>query len=313
MAKSKKSRPSNPPSPNPSPSAIATDSTQASMKNVSTSNTQKLRPLIVNTGSPVIHPLSTVPPPVPSSYTSSLPPPAPQGLPPTYHPAPPQTTSSQFLSGNTIAALVNSLSPELRVFLEPNHKSKLKTIPKMLIYRVLIHFNLTSACYAQLKGYLYAQFKADLLPHLRPFQLPPVPRAMDMDTPSLTKDFNPLSRKTTRKMLREAILKHSPSAEISPNARLDGLQLLYQAHVDKDLVIPGQTKSVRKPRILDPAQVKEEDLEALRLALQAHAPNIFVHSIAMSHKVLVDIYREFILEEPPYQRLVCGYHYSIIG
>lgn len=127
-------------------------------------------------------------------------------------------------------------------------------------------------------------------------------------------DFNPLGRKTTSKMLLEAIKRRVPNIPIPSSSRRDGLLLLYQAHVDKDLVIPGQTDTVKKPRYVQASLVADEDMEELRFALQCHAPNVFIHSIPMTHQVLVDCYLHFLLEEPVKPgSLVCGFHYSIIA
>ncbi|EGG09050.1 uncharacterized protein MELLADRAFT_104293 [Melampsora larici-populina 98AG31] len=214
-------------------------------------------------------------------------------------------------SGNPIAPLIQTLHSDLYVFLEPGHESKLSKITKLLIYRVLLHFNKASKSrLTQNKGVLYDTFKKDLLPHLIPFQLPSPPTAPTLG--SEIPDFNPLGRKTTRKMLREAILRSAPDTEIPSGARTDGLQLLYQAHVDKDLVIPGQTDKIRPPRVVRSHEVESQDMEELRFALQVHAPTVFVHSIPMSHTVLVNLYRMFILEENiPYGKLVLAAHVSL--
>ncbi|EGG08978.1 uncharacterized protein MELLADRAFT_104590 [Melampsora larici-populina 98AG31] len=87
-------------------------------------------------------------------------------------------------------------------------------------------------------------------------------------------------------MLHNAILDKAPKTQIPSNARLDSLRLLYQAHVDPDLVIPGQTKFIQTPRVVKLENLKDEDMEDLRLTLQAYAPKVFVHSIPMTHKVL---------------------------
>lgn len=186
----------------------------------------------------------------------------------------------------------------------------------MHFYRILIHFNpATKSRHFHRKDVLNAAFKKDLLPLLQPFLTPPAPTAMQTDEDSKAQlDFNPLGRKTTRKMLTDAIKHANPTIHIPATARRDGLLLLYQAHVDKDLVIPGQTNEIRKPRAIAVKAVEGTDMEDLQLGLQCYAPNIFVHSVAMTHQVLVDCYLHFVHEKPVKAgSLVRGFHYSVIS
>lgn len=142
-----------------------------------------------------------------------------------------------------IQHLVQSLPPDLHVFLEADLDGRMSKVTKPLIYQTLIHFNpWTMHRITSTKPVLYKAFKDDVLPLILPFQIPSPPAPMQTD--QYTKDFNPLGRKTTQKMRHNAILERAPTTEIPANARLDGLRLLYQAHVDPDLVIPGQTKYI---------------------------------------------------------------------
>lgn len=251
-------------------------------------------------------------PTLPLGPPPPIPPPPPPSL-PKHQPTPVDIPSLHSVD-HTMANLVSGLSSDLRVFLEPDHEKKYEKIQKLSIYRILLHFNpRTTSRYTHTKKVLYAAFKSELLPRLKPFQLPPAPTSMEVDDSAASKDFNPLGRKTTRKMLHDAILQKNKNAEIPSTARLDGLRILYQAHVDPHLVIPGQSKTIRMPRIISDQEVDETDMEDLRLALQSHAPQIFVHTIPMTHRVLRNLYLQFILDEDvPSPILVRGFHYSII-
>lgn len=253
---------------------------------------------------PSLGPIPSHPSSIPSKYAST------QEA--THYPSP-ESHAPQSIN-HTMLALVQGLTPDLQFFLEPNHKKQLKSITKIQIYRVLLHFNpQTASQYAHPKSQLYKAFENELLPHLKAFQLPPAPASMQVDETLISKDFNPLGRRTTRKMLYDTIIKKTPGCDIPSSSRLDGLRLLYQAHVDPNLIIPGQTATVRKPRVVSTNKLDDMDMEDLRLALQSHAPRVFVHSTPMSHKVLRNLYIKFVLEEEvPPLLLVRGFHYSII-
>lgn len=248
----------------------------------------------------------------PSSTSASVPH-LPPGPPPSHPPPPPPTTILN-PDSTTVWHLVQSLPEDLCVFLEPGYEEKYNKIVKLKFYRILLHFDpATTSRHSHHKADLHDAFKKYVLPRIQPFLLPPAPSPMDTDDSKANLDFNPLGRKTTRKMLSEAIKRKAPNAIIPGAARRDGLLLLYQAHVDPGLVIPGQTQSVRRPHHVKPHAVQDEDMEDLRFALQCHAPNIFIHSNLMTHQVLVDCYLHFLLDEKiPPGSLVRGFHYSII-
>ncbi|EGF97675.1 uncharacterized protein MELLADRAFT_84538 [Melampsora larici-populina 98AG31] len=214
-----------------------------------------------------------------------------------------------------IWSLIQTLPEDLHVFLDEDYELQYKKILKAQFYRILVHFNpKTKSRISHLKADLNAAFKKELRPQLSDFLIPRPPPAMETDQDDKNLDFNPLGRKTTRKMLLDAIKRKAPNAPVPTNARRNGLLLLYKEHVDKDLVIPGQTETIRKPGVLKANAVSGEDSEELRLALQCYAPQVFVHSIPMTHQVLVDCYLQFILAaklEPG--ALIAGFHYSIIS
>ncbi|EGG01750.1 uncharacterized protein MELLADRAFT_66844 [Melampsora larici-populina 98AG31] len=228
---------------------------------------------------------------------------------------PPLRATMSSHSSTHIWSLIQTLPEDLHVFLEEDYEAKYKKILKAQFYRILVHFDpKTTSRISHLKADLNAAFKKSLRPLLSEFMIPCPPPAMETDEGDKDLDFNPLGRKTTRKMLLDAIKRKAPNVPIPTSARRGGLLLLYKQHVDKDLVIPGQTETIRKPSVLKANAVSGEDSEELRLALQCYAPQVFVHSIPMTHQVLVDCYLQFILAaklEPG--ALVAGFHYSIIS
>lgn len=236
----------------------------------------------------------------PSSTSASVPH-LPAGPPPSQPPPPPPMTMPNPES-SAVWYLVQTLPEDLRVFLEPAYEDKYNKILKLQFYCTLLHFDpATNSRMSHLKADLNAGFKKDVLPRILPFLLPQSPTPMETDDSKANLDFNPLGRKTTRKMLSEAIKRKAPNVPIPGAARRDGILLLYQEHVDAGLVIPGQTKTARRPHHVKPHEVKDQDMEDLRFALQCHAPNVFIHSTPMTHQVLVDCYLHFLLEEkiPP--------------
>lgn len=249
-----------------------------------------------------------------SSPAPHLPSEPPQSQPPYLAPHDPMATVKHV---STVAwSLVQSLPGDLHLFLEADLEANYSKITKLQYYRILLHFDpATKSRMSHNKDVLTAAFQKHVLPLLVPFMKPRPSTPMETDQdPKSQLDFNPLGRKTTRKMLMEAIKRKAPHVPIPPAARRDGLVLLYQAHVDKDLVIPGQTEFIKKPHYLKPNAVADEDMEDLRLSLQCHAPNVFIHSAPMTHQVLVDCYLHFLLEEPINPgALIRGFHYSIIS
>lgn len=232
------------------------------------------------------------------------------------HLSPQQPMTIQKDLSTAVWSLVQSLPEDLHVFLDVDYEEDITKILKVQFYRILLHFNpATKSRMSHSKDQLNAAFKKDVRPHLVPFLKPRAPIPMDTDQDNKDQvDFNPMGRKTTRKMLVDAIKRKCPKVPIPSAARRDGLLILYQAHVDKDLVIPGQTETIRKPHYLKRQAVLNADMEDLRLALQCHAPSVFIHSIPMTHQVLVDCYLHFLLDEPLNPgALVRGFHYSIIS
>ncbi|EGG00876.1 uncharacterized protein MELLADRAFT_111471 [Melampsora larici-populina 98AG31] len=226
-----------------------------------------------------------------ATHASVAAPSQPIGLTPSHTLPPPPTGFTQDVA---LLSLIQSLPADLRVFLDPNYEEKYNKITKVLFYRILLHFDpATSSRPSHRKPELNAAFKEKLLPRLLPFLTRQPSAPMDTDDDPNT-DFNPLARKTTRKMLTEAIKRKVPSIHIPAAARRDGLLVLYKQHVDKDLVLPGEIGTIRKPHLIKPNAVENQDMEDLRLAIQCHAPTVFVHTIPMTHKVLVNCYMHFV-------------------
>lgn len=254
------------------------------------------------------------PPPLPRAQPG-LPPPrstadplqAPlQGAPMTHFP--PEVANPMWLK-------VTSLPPTLRTCLVHDFHdiNKHQSVKAAELWRILDHFDpQTKARPTHKKSKLRALFNKDVLPHIQPFILPPPPPAMDTDRPARP-DFNPLGRTVKREQLREAIIDANPDANIPKSARIDSLQILYKAHVDPGLNIPGYSEYITSPRIVPVEQVQELTMEELRLTLQDHSPKVFVHSTAMTKDVLRDLYIKFVIQDPiPEGKLIAGFHYSLL-
>ncbi|EGG07836.1 uncharacterized protein MELLADRAFT_62305 [Melampsora larici-populina 98AG31] len=146
---------------------------------------------------------------------------------------------------STIWYLIQTLPEELRVFLEPGYEDMYNKILKLQFYRILLHFDpATKSCMSHLKANLHAALRKDILPRILPFLLPQAPIPMDTNDSKATLDANPLGRKTTRKLLSKVIKHKAPNVPIPGAARRDGLLLLYQAHINPGLVIPGQVETL---------------------------------------------------------------------
>lgn len=223
-------------------------------------------------------------------------------------------TKSNPVSDHPLLPMVQMLPSDLHVFLQRNFEEISSGIINLKYYRVLVHFNpKTTSRPTHTKEKLKADFLEKLRPHLEPFLIDPpkpsTPAGADIDL-----DFDPLHRRTTRAMLTAAILSQRPGTTIASDARIDQLLILYKKYVDPDLVLPANTEFSRKPKYLSAAKASKKTMEYLRFSLQCHAPNIFVHSVAMTHPLLLDLYIKFVAEEDvPEERLVLGYHYSKIG
>ncbi|EGG08503.1 uncharacterized protein MELLADRAFT_84682 [Melampsora larici-populina 98AG31] len=248
----------------------------------------------------------------PPNQASSNPPPLPHGQPP----APPGTKPdlSEQSGTNAVYFKVQSLSDDLRGFLCHDYKEKKQSFKNLDYYRIfIVHFDPgTTARPTNRKDKLIERFEAKVLPLIKTYQFPAPPIPMQTDQPS-RKDFNPLARRTKRADLVHAILQAKPKTVIPTSARGDGLLYLYKEHVDPDLVIPGYTKFIKPPNVVRRAEVNTLFMEDLRLTLQDQAPHVFVHSIPMTHPVLVNLYIKFVLEEEVEPGLlVCGFHYSLL-
>ncbi|EGG00473.1 uncharacterized protein MELLADRAFT_111819 [Melampsora larici-populina 98AG31] len=213
-----------------------------------------------------------------------------------------------------VAAKISTLPETLKVFLERDFETKSKSVLNLTYYQVLFHFNpKTSSRPSHPKANLLKAFLEDVRPKLVPFLIdPPAPETTK--SPDVNLDFDPLHRRTTRGMLIGAILAADPKAEIRDGSRIDQLLILYKAHVDKDLILPANHEFTRKPMIMSAAKACQTPIENLRFAIQCHAPQIFVHSIAMTRPILANLYIKFVRDEkvPPLS-IIEGYHYSVVA
>ncbi|KAH9808457.1 hypothetical protein DFH28DRAFT_909545 [Melampsora americana] len=215
---------------------------------------------------------------------------------------------------------IQTIADELRPYLQTEWDDKMtKKITKPQIYCILHHFNPeTKSRPSNLKDSLIASFEKDVKPLIKPhfivFQNPAGEAMETEQSGNIDPDFDPLSSKTTCQMLRNAIERKEPSVDIPKTARRDWLLWLYKAYVDRDIVIPKDSRWTSRPRVLGVDRLKRETIEDLRFALQVYAPQVFVHSVAMVHPVMVSLYLEFIRGEPETvaRRAVEGFHYSII-
>lgn len=198
------------------------------------------------------------------------------------------------------------------------HDFKPKVLTRLQLYRLMFHFDPNTKCRPNhSKTSLETAFSTDVAPLIRPFvsAAPPVtPVKMQTDGEDAENDFDPLSRKTTRAMLAEAISKRDPTLNISSSARTDQLLWLYKDVVDPKLPLGDYPEYGNVPRILKGYGVKQLSIEELRHALHVHAPQIFVHTVALTKPCMINMYHRFVSEEPIKSecRLILGYHYTII-
>ncbi|EGG02885.1 uncharacterized protein MELLADRAFT_90480 [Melampsora larici-populina 98AG31] len=220
------------------------------------------------------------PPPPPPGHSSSKP--------PHEHPA---------ASLNSTYFLIQTLPDNLRGFLDHDYENKKESYKCIDYYQILTHFDpATKSRPNHKKAKLIDEFLVKVLPLIKPYQLPvpPLPMQTERTTP---RDFNPLSRRVCRQDLANVIWESDSSVVIPKAATSKGLLHLYKEHVDKDLRIPGDTKYISSPKVVKRLEVKSLLMEELRLSLQDHAPHFFIHSIPMTHTVLVNLYIKFVLEE----------------
>lgn len=249
---------------------------------------------------------SKVSPPLPPT-PSKPPPPPPDQV--SFNPLP--NISYETSNGNWYK--IQSMSPEMRVFLQHDFDSKWESIKCYEYYRILLHFNPQTKSRAHHRKFvLYQAFKDTVYPILKP-HLPPAPPSPMKPEYTVRKDFHPLSRRVKKEQLITAILDARPRTVIPKTSDTGSLLYLYRAHVDNDLQIPGESEFVRPPKVVPCELVGDLLMEELRMTLQDCAPHVFIHSTPMSHAVLVNLYMMFVLDEPVASgMLVRGFHYSLL-
>jgi hypothetical protein len=211
-----------------------------------------------------------------------------------------------------VAAKVQAFSKDNLVFLAHDFDSVSQKPKKLDYYNIIYLFNPTTKSRPHHgKDDLIQAFKDEVRPMLKPFILPPPPTAMETD--SSQPDFDPLSRKTTRSMLTKAILSKDAKAEIAPGATIDDILILYKYYVDPALPIPANNRFFQRPRIIPVNRLNGETIEDLLLALRYLAPSVFVRSLAMNKRCLVNLYIQFVHDETPSGPLIEGYHYTILN
>lgn len=220
------------------------------------------------------------------------------------------------ISTESFEAKIESLPDNLLVFLDHDFEAKRNNIKNLQYYQVLYHFNRkTKGRPSHKKSKLQEAFNDELKEMIKPYIRPPPVITEPMQTDEAnTLDFNPLSRKTTRGMLVAEIKKKSPGFTIPDGARIDQLLWLYKHKVDPSLDLPKLTEFSRIPRALSVERLARETTEELRHGIQAYAPQIFIHSIALTHPSLVNLYIHFVIksELPPDRVPILGFHYAIM-
>lgn len=206
---------------------------------------------------------------------------------------------------------IQTLDDDLKVFLQPDITKSSKGITSLKLYRILVHFNPnTPSRPSNLKDLLWSKYVTDVAPLLKPHLLPEP--AASMETESSSHDFDPLSRKTTRKQLTDAVHSVNRQFFIPSNSPRDRLLVLYKKFVDKDLSLPWLTNFIKSPKVVKPERVHTLSMEDLRMTLQEQAPHVFIHLAPMSMSVLINIYIKFVCDEPVGDDvLVKGFHYSL--
>ncbi|EGG10124.1 uncharacterized protein MELLADRAFT_94493 [Melampsora larici-populina 98AG31] len=236
-----------------------------------------------------------------TSHDSKPAPGLPPMLGPDQPPPPPPHESSIKVSGelsNKIYYKIQSMTSDMRVFLQHDFESKWELIKCYDYYRILLHFHpATKSRPNHKKLLLYNAFKDKVYPILKPYMLPPPPIPMQTES-AARRDFNPLSRRVKKEQLSTVILDSRPITVIPAGADIRGLLYLYREHVDKDLNIPGDSEFIRTPSVVPRDLVKDLVMEELRMTLQERAPHVFIHSVPMSHTVLANLYIMFVLGEP---------------
>lgn len=230
------------------------------------------------------------------------------------------TADSTGLTDDPLSKAVEELDDALRPFLQPDWETnKSYQLTKLKYYHIMFHFNpQTSARPTHSKEILTKKFKKELLPKLTRFCItePPATPTMQVDDKDDTPDFNPLSRRTTVKMLTDTIHAKYPKVNVSPVALKDQVLVLYKHYVDRELRLPQTSNFNQKPKAVPSKSVGSLSMAELRLAIHTYAPHIFLNYPVLRHPNLVSIYRVFIHEEdqfPEEETLVEGYHYWIIA
>lgn len=211
---------------------------------------------------------------------------------------------------NFILAKVQEFTSEQRLFLAHDFEEVSHRPKKLDYYNIiqLFHPN-TKSRPTDKKDDLKKVFLDGVRPLLKPYLLPPVPVSMETDTQP---DFDPLSRKTTHKMLSKAIEQKSPKFPLPNSATIDDTLIVYKHFVDPGLRLPNNDRFVKRPRTVPINRLKNETIEDLLFALRYLAPFVFVRSLAMNKPCLVDLYTKFVHDETPSIPLILGFHYTIL-
>ncbi|KAH9818306.1 hypothetical protein DFH28DRAFT_1123430 [Melampsora americana] len=235
-------------------------------------------------------------PPEPSPF---LPPP----------PPPPNFTHN---TSNNVYFKVQTLDEDLRVILDHDVEAKPDKITNLKMYRILVHFDPKTKSRAHhRKSLLWNAIQSDVLPLVKPYRSPEPAMPMAAER-TFERDFNPLSRKTTRNQLITAIKASNPNFVIPTGSTIESLLILYKKFVDKDIKIPSLVDYIKPPKLVPAEHVDGLIMEELRMSLQYHAPHVFIHSSTISFTVLSNLYIKFVLEEEVAEDvLIRGFHYSL--
>ncbi|EGG07412.1 uncharacterized protein MELLADRAFT_105982 [Melampsora larici-populina 98AG31] len=210
-----------------------------------------------------------------------------------------------------IYAKVKGLSENQRLFLVHNFDKVSHKPTKLQYYDFIRLFNpKTKSRPSDKKESLKAAYIKEVRPLLKSQILPPVSTTMETNTKDV--DFDPLGRKTTKKMLIDAIEKKDPYAMIPTGATIDDVLVLYKHYVDPQLNLPVKTRFNKRPRTIPMSRLKGESMEDILLALRYAAPCVFVRLLSMNKSTLMDLYIKFVHDKTPSSTLILGFHYTIL-
>lgn len=205
---------------------------------------------------------------------------------------------------------VQSLHPDLQIFLEPDFHFNHKKCTREALKDIMKHFGIPAKLRPSgaKKPFLIEAYQNNLQKDLQPFVRPKDP-AIEQKAQEKKRQAPHLTPSTaTLEELRVAIITRIRAVMVAPTFPKPALIRLWKHVFGRPQEPP--TEFTRRPRYFHADELASKTRDTLRHALQCEFPDLFIPLSACTEPILRSLYERFVCEELALEGELCeGVHY----